>query len=83
MACVGNARLDLAFWLPTLTSEGGPAPEAFLPDAPNEAALVSGFFAARAGRPEIRTAPRVRAGQLQLLRHALPWACRALGIPQV
>ena len=30
LAVIGNARLDVAFWLPTLVSEGGPMPEAIL-----------------------------------------------------
>lgn len=49
LAVAGNARLDIAFWLPTLVAEGGPMPQAVLPDAGPEAALVAGFFAARAG----------------------------------
>lgn len=81
LAAVGNARLDIAFWLPSLADEGGPQPELVLPDARAEAAIVSGFFAARAGRPEIPTAPRVRRVQLSQLRQALPWASRALGLP--
>jgi hypothetical protein len=80
LAASGPARIDLAFWLPSLCAEGGPAPEDVLPDAPHEAALVAGFFAARAGLPVIPTAPCARAVQLQQLRVALPWACRALGL---
>lgn len=81
LAAVGNARLDIAFWLPSLADEGGPQPDVILPDAGWEAAIVSGFFAARAGREPIPTAPRVRTVQLAQLRQALPWACRALGLP--
>jgi len=81
LAAVGNARLDIAFWLPSLAAEGGPQPDVVLPDAGPEAAIVSGFFAARAGRPEIPTAPRVRRVQLDQLRQALLWACHALGLP--
>jgi hypothetical protein len=81
LAAIGNARMDLAFWLPTLEAEGGPRPESILPDAGPEAAVVSGLFASRAGLPEIPTAPRVRTAQRGLLRYALPWACRALGLP--
>jgi Phosphotransferase enzyme family. len=79
LAAVGNARLDIAFWLPSLADEGGPQPDVVLPDAGPEASIVSGFFAARAGRQPIPTAPRVRTVQLAQLRQALPWACRALG----
>jgi aminoglycoside phosphotransferase (APT) family kinase protein len=82
-ACVGNPTLDLAFWLPSLEVEGGPAPEALLPGAPEAAAAVSGYFAARAGLPTIESAPRVRTVQLEQLRSALPWAARALDLDPV
>lgn len=81
LAAAGNGRLDVAFWLPSLHLEGGPMPNTILPDAGPEAAIVSGFFAARAGLPAIPDAPRVRPFQLAQLRDALPWACRALGLP--
>ncbi|MGE5596076.1 MAG: hypothetical protein ACM3S1_08585 [Hyphomicrobiales bacterium] len=77
----GNAAFDVAFWLPSLEAEGGPPPEAILPGEPELAAMVAGFFAARAGLPVIPHAPRVREVQLQQLRTALPWAARALGLP--
>lgn len=80
-ACLSNPRLDLGFWLPSLAYEGGPEPEEILPDAPEVAAWVSGFFAARAGLPEISDAPRVRTVQRRQLETALPWAVRALGLP--
>ncbi|MCA1844407.1 MAG: hypothetical protein LC792_14700 [Actinobacteria bacterium] len=80
LAAIGTRRLDVAFWLPSLQLEGGPAPENVLPDADCEAAVVSGFFASRAGLPGLPGAPGVRPVQLAQLRHALPWACRALGI---
>jgi hypothetical protein len=80
-AAVGNARLDVALWLPSLADEGGLLPDAVLPDAGPEAAIVSGYFAARAGRAEIPTAPRVRHAQLAQLRQALPWASRELRLP--
>lgn len=82
LAVVGNARLDIAFWLPSLEAEGGPAPDGLLTDAGLEAAFVSGFFAARAGQAPVPGAPGIRPLQLVQLRHALPWACRALGIPE-
>jgi hypothetical protein len=80
-AVVGNPVIDIAGWLPSLHAEGGPPPEEILPGAPEAAALVSGFFAARAGLPAIERAPRVREVQLFQLRAALPWAARALGLP--
>ena len=81
LACQSNPRLDLGFWLPSLAYEGGPEPERILPDAPEVAAWVSGFFAARAGLPRISDAPRVRTVQRRQLATALPWAVRALGLP--
>jgi hypothetical protein len=80
-AVVGNPAIDIAAWLPSLHAEGGPAPEELLPGAPEAAALVSGFFAARAGLPQIEQAPRVREVQLAQLRTALPWAATALRLP--
>jgi len=77
-ACRSNADLDLAFWLPSLASEGGPVPEQILPGRPELAAMVSGFFAARASLPAIPHAPRVREVQRSQLEHALPWVARCL-----
>ena len=79
---VGNPRLDLAFWLPSLALEGGPAPESVLPDGGPEAAIVAGYFASRCGLPRIPDAPAVRGAQRRQLSVALPWACRALGLSQ-
>jgi hypothetical protein len=81
MACRGNGLFDQASWLPSLHAEGGPLPEEVLPNAPEFAAITSGFFAARAGLPLIERAPGVRRVQLQQLESALPWAIRALGLP--
>ncbi len=81
LACLSNPKLDLGFWLPRLAYEGGPQPEKILPAAPEVAAWVSGFFAARAGLPDISDAPRVRLVQRQQLATALPWAVRALDLP--
>lgn len=81
LAALGNPELDLGFWLPSLAHEGGPLPETILPAAPTIAAWVAGFFAARAGLPNIPDAPRVRLVQQQQLATALPWAVRALALP--
>jgi len=81
LATIGNPRIDIAFWLPSLLAEGGPEPQTVLPDAGLEAAFVSGFFAARAGQPPIPGAPAIRPLQLEQMRHALPWVCRELGLP--
>jgi thiamine kinase-like enzyme len=80
-ACLSNPELDLGFWLPSLAYEGGPEPEKILPGAPEVAAWVAGFFAARAGLPLIPDAPHVRLVQRQQLETALPWAVRALDLP--
>ncbi len=79
-ACRGNPNLDLGFMLPSLAWEGGPQPETILPDACEVAALVCGFFAARAGLPDIADAPFVRRVQREQLSAALPWACRSVGL---
>jgi len=79
-ACVGNADLDVAAWLPSLRLEGGPEPEEVLPGAPGLAALLAGFFGSRAGLPAPPTAPHVRPFQLAQLRVALPWATRELDL---
>jgi hypothetical protein len=76
-----NRVADLALWLPSLRLEGGPLPEEVAPGLGGYAALVSGFFADRAGRPAPAEAPLVRTFQLRQLRIALPWACRELGLP--
>ena len=85
-ACVGNALFDLVCWAPSLAMEGGPAPEEMVGDragAAEMAALVASYFAARAGLPAIPTAPGVRALQRAQLEVALPWALRALGLPEL
>ena len=81
LACLSNPRLDLGFWLPSLAYESGIRPERILPDAPEVAAWVSGYFAARAGLPQVSDAPHVREVQRRQLATALPWAARALGLP--
>jgi hypothetical protein len=78
-ARIGNPAFDVAFWLPSLVLEGGPGPESFDVDA--FAVFVAGFFAAQAGLPAPAGAPRVRGFQRAQLEVALPWACRALGLP--
>ena len=73
--------LDVAFWLPSLEFEGGPPPEDVAPPAGVFASLIAGFFASRAGLPDIPDAPFVRRVQREQLSTALPWAVRALGLP--
>jgi phosphotransferase family enzyme len=78
-ARIGNAALDVAFWLPSLRLEDGPQPGSFGVD--EFAPLVAGFFAALAGLPRPEGAPTVRAFQRAQLEVALPWACATLGLP--
>lgn len=80
-ACLGNGAIDLATWLPSLQSEGGPPPETILQNVPEIVAWMTGFWAWHAGLPDIPNAPRVREVQRRQLRYALPWAVRALGLP--
>jgi thiamine kinase-like enzyme len=82
-AALGNPQLDLGFLLPSLCFEGGPAPHEILPDAPQVAASVSGYFAARAGLPNIPDAPFVRRVQREQLTTALPWVARALKLGEL
>jgi len=78
-ACAGSGQFDLASWLPSLHAEGGPLPETLLPDAPEMAAALSGFWAAQAGSHAAGS--RLQSLNLMQLQSALPWACRALGLP--
>jgi hypothetical protein len=84
-ACVGNALLDTAAWLPSLEVEGGPPPHVILPDdspgLPEIASLLAGYFCARAGLSPIPQAPHARPLQLAQSRTSLPWAARLLGLP--
>jgi len=79
----GNPKLDVAAWLPSLALEGGPEPEAILPDEPELATFVAGFYAAHAGLPPPRPGMHeLRALQGRMLRTSLAWAVRALGLPE-
>lgn len=79
--CRAPIGFDRAFWSASLQAEGGPTPEDVAPPAPMWAARVSGFFAYRAGLPDLPHAPRVRHIQRVQLEVALPWVARALGLP--
>jgi hypothetical protein len=81
-ACRGNPVLDLVGWLPSLALEGGPVPDSMIGEEATElVALVSGYWAARAGLPPPEGAPFVRSIQLAQLKVALPWAARLLRLP--
>ncbi len=81
LAAVGNPRIEIIGWLPSLSIEGGPLPERFTgpQDAPL-AAITAGHFAARAGLPPTSAGSRARISQLMQLKPSLPWACRLLGL---
>ena len=81
LARVGNGDFDIAFWLPSLTLEGGPSPWEVLPEAGPLAAAVAGFFAVRAGLPTPPTAPTVREFQRAQAEVALRWTASELGLP--
>jgi aminoglycoside phosphotransferase (APT) family kinase protein len=89
----GPRLLDIAFFLPSLEGEGGPACADGLSryaaaagltfaaaDLAIATATVAGFFAARAGEPEIAALPRLRWIQKLQLFPALGWMCDQLGI---
>src|SRR5438309_11175473 len=79
-ACRGNGIIDIAGWLPSLHLEGGPPPDMILPEQPHLAAIISGYFAARAGLPADQASPQIRALQRAQLQVALAWAVIALGL---
>jgi hypothetical protein len=80
-ASVGNGRLDLLFWLPSLACEGGPLPEQVLEGEPNLVALIAGFWAYRAGMPPPHPGSDVRDLQRRQLVIALAWSARLLALP--
>lgn len=84
-ACIGNPLFDRAAWAPSLRVEGGPPPEELVPDCPpGYPALLAGFWAARVGLPPPPgAAPGLRDLQLAQLEVVLPWAVRALRLPEI
>ena len=89
----GPQLLDIAFFLPSLEGEGGARCADGLrlyelaagvrfgaEDIALAAATVAGFFASRAGEPQIAALPRLRGVQKLQLFPALAWMCDALGI---
>jgi phosphotransferase family enzyme len=89
----GPQLLDTAFFLPSLEGEGGPRCAEGLKlyeratgvrfaagDIALAATTVAGFFAARAGEPEIAALPRLRWVQRLQLFPALDWMCAVLGV---
>lgn len=80
-ARVGNSKLDLVFWLPSVAIEGGPPPQQLIEREPYLVALVAGYFAYRAGMPPPHPGSTVRDLQLKQLEIALPWAADVLKLP--
>ena len=90
---IGPTLIDVAFFLPSIAGEGGPSPAEGLRAYEQTARLrferehiaiaaatVSGFFAARAGEPDLPLLPRLRWVQRLQLFPALDWTCDVLGI---
>jgi hypothetical protein len=88
----GPVLSDIAGFLPSVAGEGGPEPAMGLrayedaagmtfaqEDVAAAAALISGFFAARAGEPEIAQLPRLRWIQRLQLFPALEWVSSLIG----
>lgn len=80
-AGMGNHDLDIAYWLPSVKMEGGPEPWEIMPNRPDLAMMVVGYFFARAMLPEIPDAPMVRTIQRKQLIAALPWLAHELNVP--
>lgn len=80
---VGNPLADIVGWLPSLHVEGGPAPQEVLgQEGADLVALVTGYWASKAGLPPPQRAPRVRDVQRAQLEVSLPWAAQLLDLPE-
>ncbi len=90
---IGPALMDVVCFLPSLAGEGGPSPAEALRlyermsghrfDAQDVAvtiATVAGFFAARAGQPELPGLPRLRWVQKLQLFPSLEWLSHSMAI---
>lgn len=77
----GDHYLDIAYWLPSLKYEGGPDPWEMLPNRPDLAIMVAGYFFSRVILPEIPDAPLVRMVQRKELKVALNWLANELKLP--
>jgi Phosphotransferase enzyme family len=80
-ACVGNGKVDLAAWLPSLHDEGGPEPWTLLPGEAEIVTALAGYWAWKAGLEPPWPGSQVREIQLSQLKVALPWAARELDLP--
>lgn len=80
-ARIGNSKLDIVFWLPSVALEGGPPPQQLIDGEPHLVALVAGYFACRAGMSPPHPGSTVRELQRRQLEIALPWAADVLQLP--
>ncbi len=89
----GPTLMDVVFFLPSVTGEGGPLPGEGLRryeqmsgtrfdhrDLAITVATVAGFFAARAGQPDLSGLPRLRWVQKLQLFPSLKWLSEVLAI---
>lgn len=73
-ACLGNPRVDLLSWLPSLHAEGGPEPWVLAPEAePGLIAFLAGYWSSQAGLAEPNGAPGLRKLQRAQASSALDW----------
>jgi len=73
-SCLGNSRIDLLSWLPSLRTEGGPEPWSLAPDAePGLVAFIAGYWSSQAGLSEPTGAPGLRRLQRAQASVALDW----------
>ena len=70
-ASLGNSKLDIAAWAPSLALERGPQPWEL--DVDEFASFIAGFFASLAGLPAPAGAPTVREFQRAQAAVALDW----------
>ncbi len=90
---IGPALMDVVCFLPSLAGEGGPPPDEALGlyermsghrfdahDVAITVAAVAGFFAQRAGQPELPGLPRLRRVQKLQLFPSLEWLSRSVAI---
>lgn len=82
-AALGDPRLDLCFWMPSLHAQGGPAPNEVLQDPGPWPVHVTGMWAWKAGLPPLEHAPHVRTIQALQLRWAMPWMQQSIGLPDL
>jgi len=91
-ASVGPAEFDAAAFAQAVAAERGPLPERviahyeeLLPlrerQLDGSIAGIAGYFAARAGLPEVPELPRLRSVQRRQLKATVAWAARRFDLP--